>query len=57
MICHRLSTARHANEIIVLERGSIIERGSHEELLERNGQYAGMWRIQIDAGADQDADD
>lgn len=57
MICHRLSTARHANEIIVLERGSIIERGSHEELLERNGQYADMWRIQIDAGADQDADD
>ena len=57
MICHRLSTARHANEIIVLERGSIIERGSHEELLERNGQYADMLRIQIDAGADQDADD
>ena len=56
MICHRLSTARHADEIVVLERGSIIERGSHEELIERNGQYADMWRIQIDAG-DQDAND
>lgn len=57
MICHRLSTARHADEIIVLDRGSIIERGSHDELLECNGKYADMWRIQIDAGDDQGVDD
>mmetsp|Transcript_5826 Transcript_5826/g.9809 ORF Transcript_5826/g.9809 Transcript_5826/m.9809 type:complete len:99 (-) Transcript_5826:85-381(-) len=57
MICHRLSTARHADEIIVLERGSIIERGSHDELLERNGQYAEMWRIQINAGGQDSAGD
>lgn len=55
MICHRLSTAQHADAIIVLEGGSIIERGSHDELLQRNGQYADMWRIQINAG-DQEVD-
>ena len=39
VIAHRLSTVRDANVIIVLEQGEIIERGSHEELLEMKGRY------------------
>lgn len=46
MIAHRLSTARHANEILVMNMGHICERGSHDELLKSNGRYAKMWRDQ-----------
>jgi len=38
VIAHRLSTVRNANEIIVLEKGNIIERGNHAELLEKKGR-------------------
>jgi ATP-binding cassette subfamily B protein len=41
-IAHRLSTVRDANQIVVLERGAIVERGRHEELLERGGVHAGL---------------
>lgn len=46
VIAHRLTTVRNADEIIVLEDGNIIERGNHERLLELNGTYADLTRIQ-----------
>ena len=45
-ISHRLSTTRIADRIYMLEKGRIIEEGSHAELLERKGKYAEMWRVQ-----------
>ncbi|AGP45836.1 ABC transporter ATP-binding protein/permease [Serratia plymuthica] len=46
VIAHRLSTVVDADEIIVLEAGEIVERGRHEELLQRDGRYAAMWQNQ-----------
>lgn len=45
-ISHRLSTTRDADRIIMLERGRIIEEGTHAQLLARNGKYAEMWNAQ-----------
>jgi len=47
LIAHRLSTIMHADRIYVLERGEIIETGSHRELLDKTGLYYAMWRQQI----------
>ncbi len=47
LIAHRLSTIMHADRIYVLERGKVIETGSHENLLELKGLYYAMWRQQI----------
>jgi ATP-binding cassette subfamily B protein len=47
MIAHRLSTVLHATRIYVLERGRIVEEGSHAELVEKRGLYFAMWRQQI----------
>lgn len=46
MIAHRLSTIVHADEIVVIEKGQVAERGSHSTLLEANGHYAAQWRVQ-----------
>ncbi len=47
VIAHRLSTVRHADQILVIEGGRIVERGRHDELLARNGAYAAMCREQF----------
>ncbi|MEI8397160.1 MAG: ATP-binding cassette domain-containing protein, partial [Rhodospirillaceae bacterium] len=51
IIAHRLSTVIHADEIIVLAAGEIVERGRHSDLLGRDGIYAGMWQRQQQAAS------
>jgi len=46
VVAHRLSTIADADRIIVLRRGRVVEEGRHEELLERGGEYAALWRRQ-----------
>ena len=47
LIAHRLSTIMHADRIYVLEKGDVVETGSHDTLLEEKGLYYAMWRQQI----------
>ena len=49
VVAHRLSTIRHADLVLVLDRGRIIERGTHPELLARNGRYSAMYRQFVNA--------
>lgn len=52
IIAHRLSSLIHADEIIVLETGSVVERGTHEELLALGGQYKLLWDLQGGRGVE-----
>lgn len=47
LIAHRLSTVMHATKIVVLEKGNIVETGTHQQLLDEKGLYYAMWRQQI----------
>ena len=47
MIAHRLSTIKNADNIIVMNKGKIVEKGSHEILLKSNGFYSDLWNVQV----------
>ncbi|MEZ5619120.1 MAG: ABC transporter ATP-binding protein/permease [Rhodocyclaceae bacterium] len=55
VIAHRLSTVMNADEILVLDQGHIVERGTHRMLLEQGGAYAQMWALQQQEEAEQEA--
>ena len=53
VVAHRLSTIQHADQIIVLQKGEIIERGTHQELLAKHGYYWKLYRLQFEGGEKQ----
>ncbi|MEY4771618.1 ABC transporter ATP-binding protein [Vulcanococcus sp.] len=53
VIAHRLSTVRHADRIVVMEQGRIVESGSHEQLIQAGGAYVNLWRVQAGLRADE----
>lgn len=52
IIAHRLSTIEHADRILVMSAGKIVEEGSHDELLRRNGHYARLYNLAVTSGLD-----
>ena len=46
IVAHRLSTVRNAHRILVFENGSVIENGTHDDLVDMDGKYAALWRVQ-----------
>ena len=51
VIAHRLSTIKEADLILVMKDGDIVEQGTHQELLEKGGFYAGLYNAQFEASA------
>ena len=52
VIAHRLATIQHADRILVLERGQLVEQGTHADLLARNGAYARLHALQFSRGSE-----
>ena len=50
VIAHRLSTVRHADWIVVMDQGRIVEQGSHDSLLDQGGIYTNLWQVQAGDG-------
>jgi subfamily B ATP-binding cassette protein MsbA len=48
IIAHRLSTVQKADKIVVLHQGQIVEQGTHQNLLDANGEYASLYKYQFD---------
>jgi ATP-binding cassette, subfamily B, bacterial len=51
IVAHRLSTVRNADNIVVLERGEVVEQGAHQELTNRRGAYYHLVKEQLELGA------
>ena len=50
VIAHRLSTVRHADWIVVMDQGRIVEQGSHDSLVAQGGIYTNLWQVQAGEG-------
>lgn len=53
VVAHRLSTIQHADDIIVMQKGEIIERGTHQNLLKQKGHYYKLYQLQYEASAER----
>ena len=57
MIAHRLSTVQHADQIAVVDGGTIVEKGTHDQLMERRGAYFNLVRKSLEAHTDDFLED
>jgi ATP-binding cassette subfamily B protein len=55
IISHRLGSLRHADEILFLEDGRVVERGTHDSLVAAGGRYAALYALQMRQDSDRDA--
>mgnify|MGYP003329119470 FL=1 len=55
IVSHRLGSLMHSDEILFVEKGKVIERGNHSALIERRGRYYDLFKLQTQAGSDQNA--